>query len=109
MLRDLLTGDRIVSVNGKPVESWNDFSDHGERRQRRPDQIGYRAWQRIIDGAQELTITPKREDEPRCTATRFPTWIIGVLPRGDEETERYGPIGAVEHGLARPSRWPKLW
>ena len=50
---------------------------------------------------QELTITPKREDEMTVYGNKVPTWIIGVLPRGDEQIKRYGPIEAVERGVTQ--------
>jgi regulator of sigma E protease len=95
----LLTGDRIVSVNGKPVESWNEFSTAVKGGDGAPIKLGIERGSGSSVAHQDLTITPRREDQPSVYGNKVPTWIIGVLPRGDEETKRYGPIGAVEHGF----------
>ena len=103
--RDLLPGDRIVSVNGKPVESWNDFSAAVKSGNGTPLKLGIERGTGSSTLRQELTITPKREDEPTVYGTKVPTWIIGVMPRGDELIKRYGPIDAVEHGVSPNCRY----
>jgi len=97
----LLSGDRIVSVNGKPVQFWNDFSSAVKGGTGTPLKLGIERGTGPSAVRRELTITPKREDEPTVYGTKVPTWIIGVLPRGDEQTERYGPIEAVERGVTQ--------
>ena len=95
----LLTGDRIVSINGKGVESWNEFSTAVKAGDGAPIKLGIERGSGSSIIHRDLTITPKREDEATVYGNKVPTWIIGVLPRGDEETRSYGPIGAVEHGV----------
>lgn len=97
----LLPGDRIVAVNGTPVEFWNDFSAAVKGGNGTPLKLGIERGAGSSAVRQELTITPKREDELNVYGTKAPTWIIGVLPRGDEQTERYGPIEAVERGVTQ--------
>jgi regulator of sigma E protease len=97
----LRTGDRIVSVNGAPVQSWNDFSGSVKSGNGAPIKLGV---ERAAGGSaarEDLVITPKREDELTVYGNKVPTWIIGVLPRGDETIERYGPIEAVERGVTQ--------
>ncbi len=97
----LLPGDRIVSVNGNPIHFWNDFSAEVKGGTGTPLKLGIERGTGSSMVREDLTITPKREDEPTVYGTKVPTWIIGVMPRGDEETERYGPIDAVEKGVAQ--------
>jgi regulator of sigma E protease len=95
----LLPGDRIVSINGKQVATWNDFSAEVKSGNGAPIKLDITRGAGSSAAHQELTITPKREDELTVYGNKVPTWIIGVLPRGDEETQRYGPIDAVERGV----------
>jgi regulator of sigma E protease len=97
----LLPGDHIVSVNGQPIHFWNDFSADVKGGNGAPLRLGIERGTGSSAVRRELTITPKREDEPTVYGTKVPTWIIGVLPRGDEETQRYGPIDSVERGVTQ--------
>jgi len=97
----LLPGDRIVSVNGTPIEFWNDFSAGVKGGNGAPIRLGIERGTGSMAGLREITITPKREDETSVYGNKVPTWIIGVVPRGDEEIKRYGPIEAAEHGVTQ--------
>jgi len=97
----LLAGDRIVSINGKQVESWNDFSAEVKNGNGAPIKLTIVRGEGASATHSDLTITPKREDELTVYGNKVPTWIIGVMPRGDEVTERYGPIEAVQRGFTQ--------
>ncbi len=97
----LLPGDRIASINGKSVESWNDFSSAVKSGNGAPIKLGIERGAGSSVERLELTINPKREDEMTVYGNKVPTWIIGVLPRGDEVVKRYGPIESVEHGVTQ--------
>jgi regulator of sigma E protease len=97
----LLSGDRIVSINGKAVESWNDFSTEVKAGDGTPIKLTIVRGAGAAAARSELTITPKREDEMTAYGNKAPTWIIGVMPRGDEEYQRFGPIDAVEKGVSQ--------
>jgi len=97
----LLSGDRIVSINGKPVESWNDFSTEVKAGDGTPIKLAIVRGEGSSAVRSELTITPKREDEMTAYGNKAPTWIIGVMPRGDEVSKRYGPIESVERGVGQ--------
>jgi regulator of sigma E protease len=97
----LRTGDRIVAVDGRSVQSWNDFSAAVKGGNGAPIKLGIKRAAGGSAAAEELVITPKREDELTVYGNKVPTWIIGVLPRGDEIIERYGPIDAVERGFTQ--------
>jgi len=97
----LRSGDRIVSVNGTSVESWNDFSTEVKAGDGTPIKLAIVRGGATSAVRSELTITPKREDEMTAYGTKAPTWIIGVMPRGDETYKSYGPIESVERGVGQ--------
>jgi len=43
-----------------------------------------------------IVIKPTRLDQKTIYGTNATTWVIGVQPRGDQITKRYGPFGAVK-------------
>jgi regulator of sigma E protease len=97
----LLPGDRIVSVNGQPVEFWNDFSTSVKTSNGTPIKLDIQRGTGSSAVRDQVTITPKREDEATVYGNKVPTWIIGVTPRGDKEIKHYGPVDAVEQGVGQ--------
>jgi regulator of sigma E protease len=92
----LRTGDRILAVGGQPMESWSDFSTAVKSGNGSPIKLEI---QRQQDGKAErstIVITPTRLEQKTIYGTNATTWVIGVQPRGDETTKRYGPLGAVK-------------
>jgi regulator of sigma E protease len=92
----LLTGDRIIAVNGEPMETWADFSKTVKAGDGSPVTLQI---ERSANSAPKvlstIVIKPTRLDQKTIYGTNATTWVIGVQPRGDEMTKRYGPIGAV--------------
>jgi regulator of sigma E protease len=97
----LSPGDRIVAVDRRPIKSWNDFSAAVKGGNGAPIKLGIERGTGPSAVRQELIITPRREDELTVYGNKVPTWIIGVLPRGDEQIERYGPLEAVKRGVTQ--------
>ncbi len=95
----LRTGDKIVSLNGQPTDSWNDFS----RRIKEGDGTPFKVEIVRTDGAaskqQSVVVTPTRQEQKTIYGTMATTWVIGVLPRGDETTKRFGPLAAFGKGV----------
>src|SRR3984957_11668999 len=92
----LLTGDRIVSVNGQPMETWADFSKTVKAGDGSPVKLEI---DRPKDGRSAhstIVITPTRLDQKTIYGTNATSWVIGVQPSGDEISKRYGPIDAVK-------------
>jgi regulator of sigma E protease len=88
----LQIGDKIVSVNGQPMETWADFSKTVKAGDGSPVKLE-------IDrnsAHSNIVITPTRLDQKTIYGTNATTWVIGVQPRGDEIAKRYGPIDAVK-------------
>jgi len=95
----LLVGDRILSVNGNPMESWDDFSRTIKSGDGSPIKLEV---SRPLGGTSTHTtvvIKPTRLDQKTIYGTNAASWVIGVQPRGDEITKRYGPFGAVKEGF----------
>jgi len=89
----LLTGDRILSVNGEPMKTWTDFSKTVKAGDGSPIKLEI---ERPHGARSTIVIKPARLDQKTIYGTNAPTWVIGVQPSGDETTVRYGPLGAVE-------------
>jgi regulator of sigma E protease len=95
----LRTGDRIMSVDGKAVSSWEELShairhSHGKALQlvvRRPAGS---------NNLVKIVVKPQQEvEEAPIFGDKAPVWIIGVLPRGDEITKHETPLNAVVRGV----------
>ncbi|MGD0116932.1 MAG: RIP metalloprotease RseP [Candidatus Binatus sp.] len=93
----LLPGDRIIAVNGQPMDTWADFSKTVKAGDGSPVTLEI---ERSANGASKvqsaIVIKPTRLDQKTIYGTNATTWVIGVQPRGDEISKRYGPIGAVK-------------
>ena len=92
----LRSGDRIVAVDGRPMETWADFSKTVKAGDGSPINLEI---DRQLNGAparSTLVIKPTRLEQKTIYGTNATTWVIGVQPRGDEITKRYGPFGAVK-------------
>lgn len=99
----LLKGDKIISINGEKISSWNDSAD-------------------IIRSSpgQELTVTVERESkELTFKLTPKPTeqgsgenkkivGLIGIAPIDGDTTVRYGPIDAMVMGLEKSYELTKI-
>jgi regulator of sigma E protease len=92
----LLAGDRIVSVNGRPMESWDDFSRTIKAGNGSPITLEVSRPQGGSSEHATVVIKPTRLDQKTIYGTNATAWVIGVQPRGDETTKRYGPLGAVK-------------
>lgn len=92
----LRKGDQIVSINGQKIENWADLSDAIKADNGAPIKIDFtRPVPDASPSQMSLLVTPIREKEDTGYGNKAPVWIIGVLPRGDEGTKRYGPLGAL--------------
>jgi regulator of sigma E protease len=91
----LRKGDQIVAVDGKKIENWADLSDAIKSGNGGALKIDFvRPLANASPSQMSLTVKPVREKEDTGFGNKAPVWIIGVLPRGDEGTKRYGPIKA---------------
>lgn len=92
----LLTGDRILSVNGQAMETWADFSKTVKAGDGSPVKLDIDRQQNGKSTQSTIVIKPTRLDQKTIYGTNATTWVIGVQPSGDEVMKRFGPLGAVE-------------
>ena len=93
----LLVGDRILSVNGQPMDTWADFSKTVKAGDGSPVTLEI---QRSKKGSpttrSTIVIKPTPIEQKNIYGINATTWVIGVQPSGDDEiVKRYGPLGAI--------------
>jgi regulator of sigma E protease len=93
----LQPGDRVVAVNSSPINTWDELSTLVKQSGGNPIKLTVERKGAAASAAStlNLTVAPKRVDEPTIYGTKAPTWVIGVTPRGDAITHREGPIAAL--------------
>ncbi|MGA7872077.1 MAG: RIP metalloprotease RseP [Candidatus Binatus sp.] len=91
----LRAGDRILAVDGEPMESWADFSKTVKAGDGSPITLQIARQQDAGSARSTIVIKPTRLEQKTIYGTNATTWVIGVQPRGDETTKRYGPLGAM--------------
>lgn len=91
----LRKGDRILAVNGKKIENWADLSDAIKAGNGAPVKIDFVRPADASSSPRSVLVKPKREKEDTGYGNEAAVWIIGVLPRGDEDIRRYGPLSAM--------------
>jgi regulator of sigma E protease len=98
-LAGLRTGDQIVSVDGHPIDAWEDLSNTVRGSGGKPLQLVVRrpaGSSNIVD----LTVQPKQSlEEASPFGDKSSVWIIGVMPRGDEIKKYETPLNAVRRGV----------
>jgi len=103
----LREGDLVVSVDGKPVELWDELSQLIEKSQGRQLSLGIRrAGEQVT-----LTVTPLATDSKNMLGEPVQAFKIGISPAGGEEgqiVKRYNPAIAVWKGLEDTAKWSKL-
>ena len=100
----LRPGDHILSINGVQTETWDDLSSavkrsNGQRLDlvvRRPQATGLVTF--------HLVVQPKLLPEQTVYGNKTPTWVIGVMPRGDEKSRRVAPLPAIRDGVVETGR-----
>ena len=92
----LLSGDRILTVDGRPMESWADFSKTVKAGDGSAITLEIDRRQKGASARTTIVIKPTRLDQKTIYGTDTTTWVIGVQPRGDQRTKRFGPFGAVK-------------
>ena len=101
----LRPGDRIMSVNGHPVDSWDDLSTIVKSSHGAPLGILIeRPSSNAAASKVSLTLKPELLPEETIYGNKSPQWVIGVTPRGDQTTERYSFPRAVSSGFVETGR-----
>ncbi len=100
----LRTGDRILSIDGRPLKTWNELSDTVKGGDGRALKIEF-ARESVNGGATHgvLVLRPVREHETG-TPEAHGNWVIGVMPRGDSIVQRLGPVSATGHAFVETGK-----
>ncbi len=97
----LRAGDRIMAIDGIPVQYWSDIAPLVAR-------IGLRGGgevELVRDGVPlTLTLAPKLQRQPGAGAGSAPSWLLGVTPMQPEKAAkdavlRFGPVEAFPAAL----------
>ncbi|HYL58128.1 MAG TPA: RIP metalloprotease RseP [Candidatus Acidoferrales bacterium] len=89
------TGDRILSINGDKVDSWIDFSQTIKAGDGSPLKLLVERKEKDATSRVTIVLTPTKTEQKTIYGTMGTSWVIGVLPRGDEVEKRFGPLGAI--------------
>jgi regulator of sigma E protease len=92
----LRLGDRVIAVNDKRIKSWDDLSEAVKASGGAP--LHLQITRPGEQASSSLTVVPKRLPEETVYGNKLPTWVIGVSPRGDKITLRFGPLAAIRAG-----------
>jgi regulator of sigma E protease len=92
-------GDRILSIDGQPIHTWEDLSAGVKKSHGAQLKIEI---ERADGQRQSLTMAPTQVHEPGAMGEE--QWIIGVLPRGDSVVHREGPLVAIPHAVEETVR-----
>jgi len=100
----LKPGDKVVSVDGDAIDTWDDLSSAVKKSGGHLLKLQVR---RKVGGSVNtisVAIQPKQMPEETVYGNKAPTWLIGVTPRGDEATRRLAPHQALISGFVETSR-----
>jgi regulator of sigma E protease len=94
----LLVGDRILSVNGQPMDTWADFSKTVKAGDGSPVTLEIERHRKgqVSRSTSTIVIKPTPIEQKNIYGVNATTWVIGVQPSSDDEiVKRYGPLGAM--------------
>jgi regulator of sigma E protease len=100
----LKPGDRILAVGNHPLGNWNDLRRQIQNRINVPLRLSVQR-----DGHPlSLTIIPKSMMGTNIYGESVPQGKIGVAPKGDVQTVRYGLFGGFGKGLQKTVNVTKI-
>ncbi len=89
----LVSGDRVLSINGQPVDAWMSLYSHIQENRDQPMTL-------LVenkDGQRTLSVTPERMTVQELTGGENTIWGIGISPSGDSRSiEVSVPQAALE-------------
>lgn len=100
----LRPGDRVVAVDGKAITTWDELSRMVKESNGHQLELSVN---RIKNGApitMKIAAQPKLVPEQTIYGNQAPTWILGVMPRGDEAIRKFPPLQAISTGVIETVR-----
>lgn len=88
-------GDRIVSINGTPIEQWGNVSEHIDASQGQPVDL------ELSRNGEALTlrITPQSSTRVTLFGEEKPAWLIGVAAGNVRGTRELSALQAMQFGF----------
>ncbi|MBW2102376.1 MAG: RIP metalloprotease RseP [Deltaproteobacteria bacterium] len=93
----LLKGDHIISVQGIPVDSWEDLKTMVRKSAGKPLRLTILREGRTI----EAVVVPEMSTVKNLFGESIPSPLIGVVASGAVKTLQMGPFEAVAHSAAK--------
>ncbi|MRI83005.1 MAG: RIP metalloprotease RseP [Nitratiruptor sp.] len=90
----LRPGDRIVAINGKPIQTWSQLSHTIAKSQGTPLRLLIERQGEMV----QLTITPKRMKSRNIFGEEVQRPMLGISPGGETTTIRYSLLEALRIG-----------
>jgi regulator of sigma E protease len=96
----LVSGDRVVAVDGKPVSEWEEFAHAIRASDGRSVELQVEP--SSGDGARRtVQLQPEAMEGKTIFGEPIPTWVIGVAAAGQVITERSGFFAAIGNGFTK--------
>ena len=92
----LKKGDRILKVNGKPVDNWEEVTE-AIHRQTESVTLDVQRESKVFD----LTLAPKVNELSNLFGSRSRVGMIGITPSGETVTHRYPLLPALGKAAER--------
>ena len=90
-LAGLQEGDRIVEVNGVPIQRWEDLAKIIHASGDRPLQLTVEREKKTF----QVSVTPRISTETTLLGDQVQVGLIGISPAGTFFTERFDPLTAA--------------
>ncbi len=88
----LLKEDKIVQINGSPIQYWENIGEHINKAQNGVTVVVERQQQRIT-----LELVPKVIDDENIFGEKITRHIIGISPLGTQTTVHFGVIDGLTY------------
>jgi regulator of sigma E protease len=93
----LMKGDRIVSVQGHPIESWPEIKGIVQQYEGRPVTLNIRRGDRTLD----VVLTPETATEKNIFGEDVRSALIGIVASGDYRKVELGLVSSFVEGTVR--------
>jgi regulator of sigma E protease len=87
--------DRIVALNGQPIETWEELAESISTRAGEPLTLRVER----AGGRMDISVTPKEEVERDALGNETKVGRIGIAMAISESYKRYGPATAIVRGF----------
>jgi regulator of sigma E protease len=103
-LSGLRPGDRIISVDGQPIDSWDELSTTIRASAGKTLNLVVKRPSPAGPTEIKLVLKAKLVTEQTIYGDKAPTWVIGVTPRGDMAKKSLSPFAAARTGVTESAR-----